>query len=221
MQPRLRRSRCAQQLPRQALRFRSRQQRIPHQVAAGGKALEGAIEGVDQCGVLVLELVGRVDEHDRAPGGRREQCLERCKAVAGGDLHAPSRAVEVRGQRACVGGVALEQAQRVFAAGQALGDLRGAGIDAGRLTRADDAGVTRQRRRHAGGAAEALDAARGFAVSRRQAAVQRVASGAGMGVDIPVRRGFTVEVIEHLNQHHMLENIGMVAGVVGVAIAEH
>lgn len=42
-----------------------------------------------------------------------------------------------------------------------------------------------------------------------------------MGVDIPIRFVFAVEIIEREIKHEMFEHIGMVAGMESVAVAEH
>ena len=42
-----------------------------------------------------------------------------------------------------------------------------------------------------------------------------------MGVDIPIGLVFAVEVAESKKQNKMFEYVGMVAGMEGVAVAEH
>ena len=42
-----------------------------------------------------------------------------------------------------------------------------------------------------------------------------------MGVDIPIGLVFAVEIAEGEKQDEMFEHVGMVAGMEGVAVAEH
>ena len=50
---------------------------------------------------------------------------------------------------------------------------------------------------------------------------QWIEPGAGMGVDEPVGLVLLVQVVQQLNQHDVLEHIGVVAGVKGVAVTQH
>ena len=50
---------------------------------------------------------------------------------------------------------------------------------------------------------------------------QVVVSGAGVGVDVVVRLGFFVVIGEGAGEQVVFEQVGVVAGVVGVAVAEH
>ena len=42
-----------------------------------------------------------------------------------------------------------------------------------------------------------------------------------MGIDIPIGLVFLIEVIKRQEKDEMLDHIGMVAGMEGVAVAEH
>ena len=42
-----------------------------------------------------------------------------------------------------------------------------------------------------------------------------------MGIDIPIGLVFLIEVIQRQEKDEMLDHIGMVAGMEGVAVAEH
>lgn len=53
------------------------------------------------------------------------------------------------------------------------------------------------------------------------AAVECVTSGSGMGVDVPVRGVFLVQVADELNEEYVFQYVGMVAGVKGMTVAEH
>ena len=50
---------------------------------------------------------------------------------------------------------------------------------------------------------------------------QRVAPGARVGVDDPEWCRFFAQVFGNLEQDQVFEHVGMVAGVVGVTVAEH
>ncbi|GLC96080.1 hypothetical protein Tamer19_54890 [Cupriavidus sp. TA19] len=51
--------------------------------------------------------------------------------------------------------------------------------------------------------------------------LERIEPGAGVGVDIPERLVLLRKVLEQLHDDGMFEDIGMVAGMEGVTIAEH
>ncbi|MNN12184.1 hypothetical protein D3C81_1251670 [compost metagenome] len=51
--------------------------------------------------------------------------------------------------------------------------------------------------------------------------VQRIEAGAGVGVDVPERLVLLRQVLQQLDHDGVLEDIGMVAGMEGVAITEH
>jgi hypothetical protein len=52
-------------------------------------------------------------------------------------------------------------------------------------------------------------------------AVQTVQPGTGMGVEHGDRAVFLGQVLQRGHQHQVLEHVGVVAGVKGVAITEH
>ena len=68
---------------------------------------------------------------------------------------------------------------------------------------------------------QAGDAAVVFAVFLGMGGAQVVVSGAGVGVDVVVRLGFFVVIGEGAGEQVVFEQVGVVAGVVGVAVAEH
>ena len=55
----------------------------------------------------------------------------------------------------------------------------------------------------------------------RVVAVQPVQAGAGMGVEHRQRGVFLRHVAQHGQQRHVFEDVGMVAGMKGVAVTEH
>jgi hypothetical protein len=65
------------------------------------------------------------------------------------------------------------------------------------------------------------DAFGGLAAGARVVAVQAVQAGAGVGVDDRQGGLFFEHVVERGNQHRVLEHVGVVAGMEGVAVTEH
>ena len=55
----------------------------------------------------------------------------------------------------------------------------------------------------------------------RVAAEQRVAAGAGVGVDQAIRLVLRVHVAEDEHQHQVLEHVGVIAGMERVPVREH
>jgi hypothetical protein len=81
--------------------------------------------------------------------------------------------------------------------------------------------ITRQRRRQVGRRPQPRDAAFVLGVLLRVAPFERIAAGAGVGVD--QREGFRLgrHRAQHLGEHQVLEHVGMVAGMESVAVGEH
>ena len=79
----------------------------------------------------------------------------------------------------------------------------------------------RQRRRIGGRGRQLQQAVARFAAGACVVAVQSVQAGAGMGVDHRERRVLLGEVLHGGNQHRVLEHIGVVACMEGVAVTEH
>ena len=51
--------------------------------------------------------------------------------------------------------------------------------------------------------------------------IEFVQPGTGMGIDVVERRVFLLQVFDQLHQHKVLEHVGMIAGMEGVAVAQH
>jgi hypothetical protein len=60
-----------------------------------------------------------------------------------------------------------------------------------------------------------------FRILARLVALQGIATGPGVGVDIPPGLVLAIEVAQQFDQHEMLEDVGVIAGVKGVAVTEH
>jgi hypothetical protein len=68
---------------------------------------------------------------------------------------------------------------------------------------------------------KAHDAFGRFAAGAGVVAVEPVQAGAGVGVDDRQGCLFFKQVVERGNQHRVLEHVGVVAGMEGVAVTEH
>ena len=96
------RYRQAFQTLRQLVRFQPGQLRIPEHVSASGKADQRVPERLDDALVVLFFLVGRVDQHQRPTGGRRQQRLESGEAVSRRNDDLPTRRLKVVAQQAGV-----------------------------------------------------------------------------------------------------------------------
>ena len=223
------------ELARQVVCLGARNHRIPHHIAAGGKALQGILHRGRHLPVVGLELIARVDQHQAAAARRRQQALEAGKAVVAHHLDGvgPAQLGHVVVEQAAVGGVQLEQAQLVLRAHQRGGDEGRAGVlaqrfatvEAGEQLQIGGEGLRRPGFIRCTGAIllpQRQHAFAGFATGLRVAAVQTVQAGAGMGVGQQQGRVLGGgEVAQDRNQRHVLEHIGVVACMEGVAVAEH
>jgi hypothetical protein len=184
--------------------------------------VQGGQRGIE---LVQLRFVRRVDQHQPArefPAAdvRRQQRLERSVTVA--LVHGDARVVaEVGLQRLGFRGVqfaasdAVVGAQRMrqqpWRTGVGVFAVRGA-AGADRVEVASDAGITgghRQQFRHT---------AFGLAGALCGVAIQRIQATAGMGVEREAGCRLAGQRVAHGQQHHMLEHVGMVAGMEGVAV---
>jgi hypothetical protein len=121
------------QAPGQVVRLGSRDHRVPDHVGAGGEALQAILDAGGDLGVIGLEFVAGVDQHQRATIRRRQEGLQAFKAVLAGHGNLPARLElgDVGRERLAVGGVHLEQLELVARLGpqQALHHERRARID--------------------------------------------------------------------------------------------
>ena len=248
---------------RQAVRLGPGDDGIPDGIDAGGEALQPILHRVSHFGVVALDFVAGVDQHQRparsgATGGRWQQALERLEAVMPRhcDLAAGLQLVDVRKQRLRVGRVQLKQFQAVVHAGafalrhQRVHQHGRAGVHAPGAARRRAGVETRDQRQvigqrgcyvtrsywrnrgkrksrflpRIGVAQRALQA--GYAGGRlagslRRAIVQPIDASARMRVDQQQRRVLAHEVTQDRHQGDVLEHVGVVAGMEGVAITEH
>ena len=159
----------------------------------------------------------------RAPGRRRELALEALEAVAVEDLHM-ARLAEIGRQDAVIGRMPLEQAHLVLRAQQRVRDRGRPRVllePAARVEGAHLGDVIGERGRQVVARPESADALRVLALLLRVAAFQRIPAGAGVRVDVAVAFFLRVQVAQHQREHHVLEHVGVVAGVKGVAVGEH
>ncbi len=112
------------ELARQRMRLGSAEHRVPDRVGADREALQRLFQAVDHGGVVGLELIARVDQHQAAPGRRRQQRLEALEAVAAQhlDLLAATELGHLVVEQARVGRMDLEQLELVLRAQQRLAD---------------------------------------------------------------------------------------------------
>jgi carbonic anhydrase/acetyltransferase-like protein (isoleucine patch superfamily) len=222
MQPRLHRQPL--QLGRQVARFHAVQLRVPQAVGAAGKARVGVAQRFEGEPVVLADFVGRVDQHQRAARRRRQLGAQAGKTVRLLDLHRAAGFGERGVQQLVVGGVQFEQTHAVVFPQQRTRDHRRAGVGAQLFTAVEGAhqiDVGGQLRRQVGRRPELCDAARVLGILLRVAAVQRIAARTGVRVDVPVGFVLLVQVLEQFDQYEVLEDIGRVAGVKGVTVAEH
>ena len=231
---------------RQAVRFRPGDDGVPDEIHARGKALQALLDGGRRAGVVGLDFVAGVHQRQRAARtasrcGRRQQGGQGGKAVFGlnGDLAARLQLGHIGLQRVNIRRMQLEQAQAVVHGGallrrhEALHDEGRSGVDAPAFARRVEAGdhveIVAQgfgRGRAAislpiGLRLQGQHALRGLAGSAGGLAVQPVQARARMGVRQQKRRGLGHEMPQRGNQSQMLERVGMIAGVKGVAVTEH
>ncbi len=187
-----------------------------------GQHGNGAIE-------LVRRLIGRIDEDDAAPLGRRQLRLGDERGIEAGDSH-PGIAAIFGSEARMVLGMELVERQAVLRPQAKAGDLGGARIAAKRcalpIDRGDRGapgcqhrlGRRRQKPRRAVLVIEPADAVAPFAGAGGGIACEIIDSDAGMGVEDAKRRLFALEALDHGGEDDMLQHIGMAAGVEGMAV---
>lgn len=212
----------------QVMGFRARDDRVPERIGAGGKALERIRRHVEHLAVVAFHLVAGVAQHQRAPRRRGQEFLDALEPVLvqHGHLAASLQLGHVACQRAQVGRVQLEQLELVTLAQQALDDEGRAGVDPrGRplVEGAYHVQIGLQGRLERGNARsdQPGDAVGRFGAGVGIVAVQPVQACAGMGVQHGQGRIFLDKVLQGSNQHRVLEHVGVVACMEGVAVTEH
>mmetsp|Transcript_10189 Transcript_10189/g.19629 ORF Transcript_10189/g.19629 Transcript_10189/m.19629 type:complete len:633 (-) Transcript_10189:93-1991(-) len=205
-------------------RLQQLQLRIPDHHDRVRCTLQRLAQRRQHLGVVGLDLVGRVHQQGRAPRGRGQLGLDRCKAVAVADLGV-GPGLQIAGEDAVVGRMQFVGAQPVGVAQHEMGNRRRAGVLAQLAV-----GIEVMHQLHVIGqrrgqfidiVVELGDAAGVLGVLLRIAAFDRVAAGAGVGVDQRVGLVLLAHVAQHAGQHQVLEDVGMVAGMEGVAVGEH
>jgi hypothetical protein len=131
---------------------------------------------------------------------------------------------DVARERAGVGGVQLEQLEFVAPLQQLLGQKGRARVDLEAAFGVEPSHCVHIVLQHRGQAFDALQADNAmarFAAGFGVIAIQTVQARPRMGVDDGQRRVLASKVFEHGNQHGVLEHIGVIACMKGVAITEH
>ena len=218
------------QAARQIVRFGARDDRVPDRIGACGKALEAVGRHVQHLGVVALELVARVAQHQGAARWWRQEFLDALEAVLmqHGHLAACFELCNVARQRAHVGGMQLEDLELValLHAQQGLDDEGRARIVAQLRALVEGAHRGQVGLQHRGqlgllGLGQAQDAVGGLAALVGVVAIQAVQAGAGVRVQHREGGLLLEEVLQGGYQHGVLEHIGVVACMEGVAVTEH
>jgi len=229
------------QAPGQVMRLGSGNHRVPHQVAARGKALDALLNAGAHAVVIALDLVARVDQHQRAarPAGARGRWQHRAQSFEAvfarhRDRAASLKLGHVARQGLAVGRVQFEQLEPVARglAHQAVhhegrtgvNAQRARGVEVGHQVKVVVDGRGRFGRLPFGGAHgghELDDAVLRLAALLGVVAVQPVQTGPGVGVDQVDAGLFEHEVAQRGHQRDVLEHIGVIAGMKGVAVTEH
>ena len=68
---------------------------------------------------------------------------------------------------------------------------------------------------------QAKDAAFRVSGFTRGDARQIIEATAGMGIQVGPWLGFAIKVIKHMTQHHMLQHVCMITGVIDMLITQH
>ncbi len=197
--------------------------RVPEGVDAGGPACVGLGERLEDTLPLVPALVGGVDVHQAAPLAGRQpgpQCLV---AVAALDPDLPV-ALELAGDDAGLAGVQFAKHHAVLMPEKGPDDAGRAGVPeqlAAGVGGAHGPQVGFQGLGNVTRSPQALDAGLVLAVLAGPVRVQPVAAGAGMGVDEDEGLVLVQQGADDQAQHPVLEDIGMVAGMEGVTVAQH
>ena len=229
---------------RQLMRLGTRNHRVPHQVAAGRKALQAIGNAVADLAVVALDFVTGVDQHQRTARStgrhwRRNKGLQPFKAIGtgDGDLARSVQLGDVAGQRLVVGRVQFKQLEPVAraVAQQRLHHKRRTGVDLqapARVEAGHHVQVVLHRGHYVfdscfnciggGKRRKKLDnPVDRLAPLGRIVTVQPVQAGARMAVDQGQRRVLLHQVLEDGNQRQVLEHIGVVARMESVAVTEH
>ena len=212
----------------QIMGFGARDDGVPDSVSARGKALEAVRRHVQHAAVVGLQFVARIAQQQGTARWWRQEFLHAFEAilVQDGDLAPDFQLGHVAGQRAHVRGVQLEGLETVMTAQQCLGDEGRAGIVADGIALVEAAHhlqIVLQHRGQLGllGGGQAQHAFFGLAALAGVVAVQAVQAGSAVGVEHRQRSLFLREVLHGGNQNSVLEHIGVIACMEGVAVTEH
>ena len=199
---------------------------VPDDIDARGEALQASRQSRGDAVELVFLLEGGIDEDDAPALFRRQQRLERDPGVERHQL-GPAVAADGLLEERQLLGVQLVGYQGVLRTHQAERDCGAAGVEAERVAHiypAHDVQVRLQvlchgrRQRLRVHTDEAGDAALPFAGLFRLRRGERVTAGPGMRVDDAERRFLSLHVFEHEGEHGVLQHVGEIARVVGVAV---
>ena len=196
---------------------------IPEGVDAGGPALLRFFKGIDHGEVIFLQLIGGVDEHQAAARGGGQQGHQPLEAVAMVDGDA-GVVPHVGAKILHLVVVQLHQRQLVLIADKAAGQLRRAGVVV-QLTIAvhllDDTQIGGHGRPLGPFIPQAFDPVGVFRLLLGPVAAQVVETATGMGVQHDEGFLLLLEGLDDQGLDGVFEHVGVVAGVKGVAVAQH
>ena len=201
---------------------------VPHGVRTRRKTLERIGHHVQHLAVVALHFIAGIAQQQGAAGWWGQKFLDAFKTifVQHRDLPARIELGHIARQCAHVGGVQLKHLELVVFAQQPLTDEGGAGIHLGLGALVEGAhhvyvGCQRRGQGRYFRGDQAQNAIGGFGAGAGVVAVQAVQACARVGVQHGQRRVFLRKVLQSGNQNGVLEHIGMVARVEGVAVTEH
>ncbi|EFC88667.1 hypothetical protein NEIMUCOT_04716 [Neisseria mucosa ATCC 25996] len=212
------------QLFRQLAALLAAQAGIPNQITARLETFERVLQGLDNAAVILFFLIGRVDQYHGAARRRGKQRNQSAIAVSLRDLPAFAQTgfFHVVLQMRKIGRMKLEQAKFVAFSGEKAGKPGRAAVE---VFIGQDffqtTGKVGQIRRQRICLKQTCNPLPVFADLLCLLAAQIIQTRAAVGVDIPIRFVFEVEIFQRKEEGEMFEHIGVIAGMEGVAVAEH
>ena len=197
---------------------------IPDGESAGGKTGDTFLQRCRDAQVIALVLVGWVYEYQASPWRWRQHGLAVNEAI--GLVRGNTCGFAGHGlfEQAEVATVQFEKMQPILATQSVQRQPWRARVvtqPAIRIEQSDGGDVGGERRRQIVPVPQAADAGGELGVLPCLLGIEQVAAGTGVAIDDPVRLFLLVQVIQQLQQDAVFENIGVVAGVKGVAVAQH
>ena len=204
--------------------FATLQQRIPDDKGPGRKPLLAGAQRGHHGAVVRCEFVRRIDQHQSPARRWRQNRFHSHESVAGRDGHAAPFLRKLRGQNLLLGAVQFEEAQAILRPQHAERDpwrTRIVPQHAIRIRGADQPQIVGHGFRRIVSPPEQFNAVAKLGVPDRVSLLERIHAGAGMRIDHQQRLLLLGEKSQQRDQHDVLQRVGVVAGMVAVAIAQH